>query len=247
MATGGLAPELPELPELSGVHWRPRADERRLRGADRTWTATTLAHEVPFLLTAGLLPLLSPVMIPVSVIALVFAWVIPELYAARGAGVLRPPRLPRAHAGASGGASGGAGGGTGSAPEEVAQLRALGLLGDLVAHQPRAVLRDPGFVVETGRLGHWVIGPAGALLVRGRGRRVQCYCVHAVGDDLPPADRIAHLLLALREDESGFATVANLTFSGARWRVARRLRPGARGALAAAVRNARSAGRSRAA
>jgi hypothetical protein len=248
MATGGLAPEfpelpelreIPELPELSGVHWRPRADEPRLRAADRTWTATTLAHEVPFLLTAGLLPLLSPVMIPVSVIALVFAWVIPELYAARGAGVLRPPRLPRSRDGA--------GPGAGSAPGEVAQLRALGLLGDLVAHQPRAVLRDTGFVVETGRLGHWVIGPAGALLVRGRGRRVQCYCVHAVGDDLPPADRIAHLLLALREDESGFATVANLTFSGARWRVARRLRPGARHALAAAVRSARSAGRSRAA
>ena len=37
---------------------------------------------------------------------------------------------------------------------------------------------------------------------------------------LPPSDRIAHLLLALRTDEAGFATVANLSFSGARWRVA---------------------------
>jgi hypothetical protein len=41
--------------------------------------------------------------------------------------------------------------------------------------------------------------------------------------DLPSADRIAHLLLALREDEQGFATVANHAFSGARWRVKRRL------------------------
>jgi hypothetical protein len=241
MAGGGLATD-PELPELAGVRWRPRADERRLRAADRTWTATTLAHEMPFLLTAGLLPLLSPVMIPVSIVALVFAWAIPELYAARGAGVLRPARSEQArlrgsHARPAGGCP----------PAEAAQQRALGLLGDLVAHEPRDVLRDTGFVVEAGRLGHWVIGPAGALLVRGRGRRVQCYCVHAVGDDLPPADRIAHLLLALREDESGFATVANLTFSGARWRLARRLRPGARSALGAAVRSARSADRTRAA
>ena len=42
---------------------------------------------------------------------------------------------------------------------------------------------------------------------------------------LPSADRTAHLLLALREDEIGFATVANLAFSGATWRVRRRLAP----------------------
>jgi hypothetical protein len=41
--------------------------------------------------------------------------------------------------------------------------------------------------------------------------------------DLPSADRIAHLLLALRADEQGFATVANQAFAGARWRVRRRL------------------------
>ena len=222
----------PGLPELAGVRWRPRAEEGRLRAADRTWTATTLAHVVPFLVTAGLLPLLSPVMIPVSVAALIFAWVIPELYAARGAGVLRAPRPSRSPARRDR-----------PEPSPAAERRALGLLGDLVAHAPRAVLQETGFVVEPGRLGRWVIGPAGALLVRGRGHRVQCYCVHAVGDDLPPADRTAHLLLALREDETGFATVANLTFSGARWRLARRLRPGARAALAAAVRDARSAGR----
>ena len=41
--------------------------------------------------------------------------------------------------------------------------------------------------------------------------------------ELPPSDRIAHLLLALREDEEGFATVANHAFAGAPWRVRRRL------------------------
>ena len=86
-------------------------------------------------------------------------------------------------------------------------------------------------MLERGTLGVWLVGPAGALLVRPGGRRVQCYCVRATGDDLPLADRVAHLLLALRADESGFATVANLTFSGACWRVRRRLSPaGARGA-----------------
>ena len=93
--------------------------------------------------------------------------------------------------------------------------------------------------MEPGRLGVWLVGPAGALLVRPGGRRVQCYCVRATGDELPRADRVAHLLLALRADESGFATVANLTFSGARWRVRRRLRPPAREGLAAAAAAAR--------
>jgi len=51
---------------------------------------------------------------------------------------------------------------------------------------------------------------------------------------LPSSDRIAHLLLALREDEQGFATVANHAFAGARWRVRRRLPRAQREALAAA-------------
>jgi len=43
-------------------------------------------------------------------------------------------------------------------------------------------------------------------------------------------------LLALRQDEIGFATVANHAFAGAAWRVRRRLRPGQRPALEAARR-----------
>jgi hypothetical protein len=69
---------------------------------------------------------------------------------------------------------------------------------------------------------------------------VHCWCVHADDPTLPSADRTAHLLLALREDETGFATVANLAFSGASWRVRRRLAPAMRPALEAALRAARS-------
>lgn len=218
-AGAGAGAPLPlsgELPELAGVHWRRRVDEEGLRRADRLWTLSAVAHEVPFLLTAVLLPALNLIMIPVSVAALAFAWVIPELYAARGAGVLRPPRRA-----VSGGAA--------------AEHRALGLLADLVGHDARDLLTRTGLALEAGRLGVWVVGPAGALLVRPGGRRVQCYCVRATGDDLPIADRVAHLLLALRADEPGFATVANLTFSGAGWRIRRRLAPPARLALSAAV------------
>jgi hypothetical protein len=52
---------------------------------------------------------------------------------------------------------------------------------------------------------------------------VHCFCVAVTDRELPPSDRIAHLLLALRTDETGFATIANHAFSGAAWRVRRRL------------------------
>jgi len=95
-------------------------------------------------------------------------------------------------------------------------------------------------VLERGDLGVWLVGPAGALLVRPGGRRVHCYCVRVNDPELPSGDRIAHLLLALRSDERGFATVANLAFSGARWRVRRRLDASVRPALDAAARSARA-------
>ena len=57
---------------------------------------------------------------------------------------------------------------------------------------------------------------------------------------LPAADRAAHLLLALREDELGFAKVANLGFSGARWRVRRNLGERSRIALDEAAQAARA-------
>ena len=89
-------------------------------------------------------------------------------------------------------------------------------------------------MLERGTLGVWLVGESGAVLVRPGGRRVHCWCVHVDDKTLPSADRIAHLLLALRTDEHGFATVANLAFSGARRRLRRRLHPAMRPALDAA-------------
>jgi hypothetical protein len=167
---------------------------------------------------------LNPITVPVALVALAHAWIIPELYAVRGANVVRQgPRDTLA-----GEANG------------VPERAALGLLGDLLDHGPRALHASTGLVAERGGLGVWLIGPAGALLVRPGGRRVHCYCVRASGPGLPRADRIAHLLLAVRTDEAGFATVANLAFSGARWRVRRRLPAAARPALASAVAAART-------
>lgn len=176
---------------------------------------------VPFIAVGAGLAIVKPILIPISVIAFVHAWAIPELYAARGAGVVRA----RKQAG------------------DVAERRALGLLGDLVDHQVRELQARTGLVLERGALGVWLLGEAGALLVRPGGRRVHCYCVKASDPALPSGDRIAHLLLALREDETGFATVANLAFSGAPWRVRRRLPRRAREALTAGVRAADRGGR----
>jgi hypothetical protein len=144
---------------------------------------------------------LEPLSAPVALVCLAHAWVIPELYASRGANVMRPARRGDAKA----------------------ESTALGLLGDLVGHDARDLHARTGLVVEPGRLGTWVVGESGALLVRSGGRRVDCWCIGVPDPELPSADRIAHLLLALRTDEQGFATVANMAFSGARRRVRRRL------------------------
>jgi hypothetical protein len=202
----------PVLPETAAVYWRPRIDAARLRRRGRGWTVCTLAHTIPFLATAVLLMALEPLAFPVAAIAVVHAWGIPALYANRGAGVVRP--RPRA----------------GAAPERTA----LGLLGDLLGHEARALHGRTGLALERGRLGVWLVAEAGALLVRPGGRRVDCWCVKVVDGELPSADRTAHLLLALREDEEGFATVANLAFSGATWRLRRRLPAAMRPALDAA-------------
>jgi len=199
------------LPETASVYWRPRIDSARLRRRGRLWTLTTLAHSIPFLATAALLIALEPMSFPVAAIAVVHAWGIPTLYANRGAGVVRPrPRID-------------------AAPERVA----LGLLGDLLGHDARDLHTRTGLALERGRLGVWLVGEAGALLVRPGGKRVDCWCVK-VDAELPSADRTAHLLLALREDEEGFATVANMAFSGAPWRLRRRLPAAMRPALDAA-------------
>jgi hypothetical protein len=210
------------LPEAAAVHWRPRVDDARLRYLGGLWTLTTVGHVVPFAAAAAVLMWLQPLALPVALACLAHAWVIPELYAQRGANVVRP---------------------RGRAAEEP-ERRSVGLLGDLVGHEARELHARSGLVLEHGRLGTWLVGEAGAVLLHGRRRRAYCYCVkvdaRAVVDapgaaELPSGDRIAHLLLALRADEQGFATVANLTFAGARWRLRRRLAAPLRPALDAAA------------
>jgi hypothetical protein len=68
---------------------------------------------------------------------------------------------------------------------------------------------------------------------------VWCFCVRVNEPDLPSADRIAHLLLALRSDEQGFATVANLAFAGAPRRVRARMHEAQRPALDRAAKTQR--------
>jgi hypothetical protein len=113
------------------------------------------------------------------------------------------------------------------------------MLADLIDRSAYALHERSGLVLERGRLGIWLVAEAGALLVRPGGRRVHCYCVSVRERELPAADRVAHLLLALRCDEAGFATVANQAFSGATWRLRRRLGGRARAGLDAAVAVAR--------
>jgi hypothetical protein len=205
------------LPELATVPWRARTDARWLRRWQRIWHAWTLLYTVPFVLAGAGMLWLDPVTAPVALVAAAHAWIIPELYAARGATVARPKGVRH----------------------EGAEALAQGLLGDLLGHEQRALQRSTGLALERGELGVWLVGEAGALLFTRSGRCVHCFCVHAPEGELPPSDRVAHLLLALRVDEEGFATVANHAFAGAPWRVRRRLPQRIRPALDEARRAAR--------
>src|SRR3954449_12091295 len=127
------------LPELAAVPWRPRASEATLRRRGRLWTLTTVAHVVPFIAVAVVLMLLQPLSAPVAAMALAHAWVIPELYAVRGANTIRPRRRALPATG-----------------EPVAQ----GFLGDLLGHDERELQRRTGLALEPGRLGVWLVGEA---------------------------------------------------------------------------------------
>ena len=183
------------LPELAAVPWRGRVDARYLQRRGWLWTLQTVAFVVPFTLAGIALIALEPLALPVALASFAHGWVIPELHAFRGSNTIRPPRGPR---------------------NERAEPVAQGLLGDLLGHEARDLQRDTGLAMER--------GDARRLAPR-RGRRGRwwrtaesAFTASAWGTtdrDLPPSDRIAHLLLALRTDEEGFATVANHAFSGA--------------------------------
>ena len=192
------------LDEAARLHWRPDASAQTLRRDGRLWTAWTAWIAFVFVAPGALLLAIEPLTFPAAAICFAHAWTIPWLQARRGARQVVAIGSERS---AAGGALEG--------PEAVA----LGLLGDLVGHEERELLRETGLVLQRGSLGAWLVGEQGAFLIRSRGRRIDCWCVR-VGDlsELPAGDRVAHLLLALREDELGFAKVANLGFSGAVWR-----------------------------
>lgn len=220
----GPAAQSPALPgagglaELGQVPWRERADKRFLRRYARIWLCWTLAYTVPFIGAGIALAIVQPLAFPVVAASFAHAWIIPELYAFRGASVLRPK----------------------GARNEDSEPVAQGLLGDLLGHEARALQRDTGLAMERSGMGVWLVGEAGAVLLPPGGRRVHCFCVRVTDPELPPSDRIAHLLLALRSDEEGFATVANHAFCGAPWRVRRRMPERMRPALDAARRAARA-------
>ena len=120
------------LPELATVPWRQPTDARWLRRWGRIWHAWTLLYTIPFIAAAVGMFLLDPLATPVALAALAHAWIIPELYAFRGASVVRPKvRAERAPA------------------EPVAQ----GLLGDLLGHDERELQRRTGLALERGRPG----------------------------------------------------------------------------------------------
>jgi hypothetical protein len=195
-AASSAAPNV--LAEAAAMPWRRRASERSLTREGRVWTLWSVGVMVTFGLPAALLIWIEPLAFPVSAIFLGHGIAVLHLQARRGARGVKP---------------------IGTA-QGVPERKALGLLGDLVGHDAREVLAESGLALERGRLGTWLVGQEGAILVRPGGHRVHCFCVR-VGEagDLPGADRVAHLLLALREDEEGFATVANRNFSGATWRL----------------------------
>ena len=219
-------PRRERLEEAAALWWREDADERTLRRDGRRWTRWTSAVVATFLAPGVVLLYLSPLTLPVALGCFAHAWLIPWLQARRGARSVVPIGSERSAARGRG--------------EPRAQGVALGLLGDLVGHGERALLRRTGMVLQRGELGVWLVGERGAIMVRHGGRRVDCWCVR-VGDaeGLPGADRAAHLLLALREDERGFAKVANFGFSGAAWRVRPGLPERSRPALDSARRVAR--------
>jgi hypothetical protein len=210
------------LAEAAAMPWRRRASERSLAREGRIWTLWSVGVIVTFGLPAALLIWIQPLAFPVSAIFLGHGIAVLHLQARRGARGVKPIGDPQR-------------------PED---RTALGLLGDLLGHESRQLLTETGLALQRGRLGAWLVGQEGAILVRPGGHRVHCFCVR-VGEagDLPPADRVAHLLLALREDEEGFATVANRNFSGAAWRLRPQLQARSRPALRRARALARGSGR----
>ena len=206
------------LVEARRLPWRERATEATLRRDGRRWTLWTAGILLTFGAPAVVVMALEPWLFPVALVLVSHAWLICRLQAGRAVTSIVPL------------------GSRGTEPADTAaEDIALGLLADLLGHRERELLQRSGLALQQGHLGVWLLGERGALLIRPGGRRIFSFCVRVgESEDLPGGDRVAHLLLALREDEEGFATVANLGFSGAVWRCRRRMGSRQRPALEAA-------------
>jgi hypothetical protein len=199
------------LVEAAALHWREGASERTLRRDGRRWSAWTAWVSFVFVTPGVVLLAIEPLTFPAALLCFAHAYAVPRIQAARGA---RSPVAIGSERSAA----------RRDDANADAERVALGLLGDLLGHDARELVARSGLAIERGRLGVWLLGEQGAILVRPGSRRVFSWCVRiAQPEELPAGDRVAHLLLALREDEEGFATVANLQFSGATWRVRRRM------------------------
>jgi hypothetical protein len=212
------------LAEAASLPWRRRTTERTLLREGRKWTLWTFAVAGQFILFGAVLLALEPLTAPFAALLFFWAWLVPHLGTRRGVRPIVPIGSERSAARSPG-------------ADPDAERAALGLLGDLLGHEQRELAAETGLALQRGRLGTWLVGEQGAIMVRHGGRRADCWCVRVGEDgDLPAGDRVAHLLLALREDEGGFATVANFGFSGWTRRVRRGLPPRSRPALDAARR-----------
>ena len=146
------------LPELATVPWRARTDARWLRRWQRVWHAWTLLYTVPFLAAAAGMLWLDPITAPVAFVAVAHAWIIPELYASRGATVAAPE---------------------GAAPRAVPSRWRRDCSATCSATTSASSSAATGLALERGELGVWLVGEVGALLVTPGGRRVHCFCVRA--------------------------------------------------------------------
>jgi hypothetical protein len=231
LPSGGAAAAAPPsgLSEARRLHWREPATAATLRRDGRRWTLWTVAVVVTFTVPSAVLLYLEPLTLPIALIWSAHGWAVCRMQARRGVRSVVAIGSERSAAASP-------------RSDGRAEEAALGLLADLLDHGERELLQRTGLALQRGRWGAWLVGEQGALLVRPGGRRVDAFCVRvAEAGDLPAGDRVAHLLLALREDEGGFATVANLGFSGALWRCRRRMPERQRPALDVASRFARQA------
>ena len=123
-----------------------------------------------------------------------------------------------------------------------AEARSVGLLGDLVGHEARDLHARTGLVLERGAPRRLARRARRARCSCGRGGRRVLLLLRAASTTrrCPAATASPTCCSRCAPTRQGFATVANLAFTGARWRVRRRLAParapGARRRRVAAAR-----------